>query len=49
MIIGSSLNTGLCIRLTSQAKYKIEINPSPVIEVGSDTHPFSGDTNKTLE
>lgn len=47
-MIGSSLNTGLCIRLVGDAGEKIEINPSPVIEVG-EVHPFSRDTDQDLE
>lgn len=34
MVIGSSLSTGLCIRLTAGGKEVVEINPEPVIEVG---------------
>lgn len=47
VVVGSSLSAGLCIRLVSEAVERIEINPYPVIEVGT-VHPFE-DTNKALE
>ena len=47
-MIGTSLNTGLCLKLAAQGEKLIEINPQPVIEVG-DVHPFCEDTSKTLE
>ena len=48
VVIGTSLNTGLCIKLVSQAEKIIEINPEPVIEIG-DVHPFPEDTTMTLK
>ena len=48
IVIGTSLNTGLCLKLAASGKKVIEINPEPVIEVG-DVHPFCEDTSKTLE
>ena len=47
VVIGSSLNTGLCIKLVSSALEIIEINPGPVIEIGN-AHPFE-ETDKALE
>lgn len=43
IVIGTSLNTGLCIKLVGKAEKIIEINPQPVIEIG-DVHPFNEDT-----
>lgn len=40
VVVGSSLNTGLCIKLVGSGVEVIEINPSPVIEVGN-IHPFA--------
>ena len=48
IVIGSSLNTGLCIKFAASAEKVIEINPEPVIEVG-DVFPFSKDTVETLQ
>ena len=47
IVIGSSLSTGLCCSLVSQAEEVVEINPYPVMEVGK-VYQYKGDTAKTL-
>lgn len=47
-VIGSSLKTNLCIKLTKQAEEVVEINPEPVIEIGR-VYPFKEDTAKVVK
>ena len=47
-MIGSTLTTGLCVKLASKAEQLVEINPSPVIEVGR-VYQFREETGKVLK
>jgi len=47
-VIGSSLSTGLCSKLTLRADEVVEINPEPVIEIGR-VYQYKKDSATVLE